>query len=291
MLDEREEFFKERYSDFVKERNDIPSISDCVAFGFNHITFRKYLKCWEEEGKAKLIKTGYKKKVLWKGYEDYAKPPHETKNADILVVASNGGNGLLSNPFIKGYMSGVLGNPDNSELSKEAIKIMDLFGSDAVRATDKNISEKSGLPLNTARRHLTIFNENGLFSYDVVLGEEKWKTYYWHFKGLENLRNCYIFDTKKRIEELEEQIKERSAKPKYVCGKFGEEHPALDFDSDSVIDSEYRCVNCGKPLVLKTGEELIKPLEGEISILKESIEEVKKIKLNGSAEEAVKIEV
>lgn len=282
-FDEREKFFETKYGGFVKERNDIPSISDCIAFGFNHITFRKYLKRWKEEGKAKIIKTGNRKKVLWRGYEDYAKLPHETKNADISAVASNDGSRLLDNTHIKEYLAGIMGNSDLEKLSEEAIKIMNFFCSDNARATDEKISEIIGLPEKKTRHHLTILKEKGIFFYDVDERENKWKTYYWGFKGHEILRNCYISDTQKRIEEIEEEIKKKIVKPKYVCEKFNGKHPILDFGLDDFEEIGYKCKVCGEPLVFKAGEEMIKPLEDELEKLRRNIEEVKKIKLNGFA--------
>lgn len=293
--DDREEFFEKQYAEFVNKKNELPSMSDCYAFGFNPITLRKYMKRWKGEEKVRIVRDGYKRKVVWKGYEDYAKVAagldEEIGHLGNMAsgARSNNGSGLLSSPFIKGYISEVLGNPGSEELSKEAIEIIGLFGSDTARATDEKISEALGLTLNRTRHHLTILKETGIFFYDAKDGiKPGWKTYYWGFSGLENLRNCYVSDTKKRIKELEEEIRKKSAKPKYVCEKFGEKHPEFDFDSDSVVDSGYKCADCNEPLIFKTGEELIKPLEEEISILKESIEEVNKINLNG-AEKAVNI--
>ncbi len=205
------------------------------------------------------------------------------------TTAGKKGNDFLKNSFIKGYLSEILGNPNCSDteelsnktktdgLSGEAIKIINLFGSDADSFTDKYISKESGLPLNTTQHHLTILKEKDIFSYDVERNEKGWKTYYWRFNGFENLKNCYISDTQKRIEELEEEIKKKSAKPKYVCEKFNGNHPVLDFCSDDFEEIGYKCKKCGEPLVFKTGEELAKPLEERISGLKESIEKAVRI--------------
>lgn len=78
-FDRIEKLFEERYANFVKDKNNFPSITDCVCFGFGYEATRAYLDIWEKDGKAKIIKDGQKKRVVWKGYENCAKVPHNEK--------------------------------------------------------------------------------------------------------------------------------------------------------------------------------------------------------------------
>ncbi|MBU3957977.1 MAG: hypothetical protein KKB25_02795 [Nanoarchaeota archaeon] len=298
-----EKLFIQKYADFFLREKDYPTVFDAMKF-LEFEELKNVLKNLSkkdevviEEGKVIMksyrVRTDKKKKgVIWKGFEEYANANIEPKQHINFLSGKTSMNGgeFLENSFIKGYLSEVLGNPGGSdtkelscetktgELSEGAVKIMNLFNSGADGFTDEYISNESGLPLNTTQHHLAFLKEKDIFSYDVERNKKGWKIYYWRFNGFENLKNCYISDAQKRIAELEE-VKEKSAKAKYVCEKFNGNHPVLDFGSYELEETGYKCAECGGPLVFKTGEELAKPLEERIRELKESIEKAEQINL------------
>jgi len=299
-FEEKAKTFYEKYVEFCEEKGCKPKIKEFAAYiGENYQTLHITLTPLEAGKRIRYVRSeDPRRKEIEITDEEYFKNIVAGKKE--VAVSSNIGfgtdvNELLKNPFIKGYLSEVLGNPNGSnseKTSEEAVKIMGLFGSNADKFTDEKISEDSGLSLNRTRRHLTILKEKGIFSYDVIVDDRNWSTYDWYFKGPENLRNCYISNTEERIEDLEEKVSKIGANPKYVCEMrkkdnpdvFEKGHPViLDFNSNLAEENGYACPECKKHLVLKTGDELAAPLKEDIRILLEGIENVKKINRNCSA--------
>lgn len=191
---------------------------------------------------------------------------------------------ILENHIIIDYLSDI--SVDNSVAVANLLKKL----RDNPSITDEKLSELVGeKDAAKVRRHLSPLYELEIVSFKRKNSDGR-ITYDWKFNGPKNLRDRYISDTQRKIGELEEKIKEKSAKPKYACEKFGEEHPSFGFDSD-LERIGLNCTVCGSSLIFRTGEELAIPIEKEIASFEKAIEEVKKIKLNGSAEEAKQIKV
>ncbi|MFZ3077690.1 MAG: hypothetical protein WA139_04500 [Candidatus Aenigmatarchaeota archaeon] len=265
-------------------------------------TLHNTLKPLENEGRIRFNKNGDARGkrieiVDEKYFTDIVAGKNKIVGLNNIGFGDHGSE-LLENPFIKGYLSGILGNSngsDHEEISKEAIKIMNVFNSCTDKFTDEKISNNSGVELIRVRHHLTILKEKGIFYYDTEKAENGWITHNWYFKGPKNLKRLYVSDTEERIKALEEKASETGTKPKYVCemrkednpGVFEKGHPViLAFDSNLAEENGYVCPECKEPLVLKEGDELAAPLKAEIKLLNESLEEVKKIVLNGSGKEA-----
>lgn len=235
-----------------------------------------------------LVLKGYENFGIYSAEEKPHKPrktKHKTAKGDVpSFEPAKGGDGnsgdILGNPLIEYYLSGITRN--NSVDVTGLLKKL----RDNPYVTDEKLLELvKAADVAEVRQHLTPLSDLGIVSFKRKK-HDGWVTYYWELNP-ERLKSSYISNANKNVEDLESRIKEEGAKARYFCMGSGDSHPVLDFDSVPFIDEDlsklFKCQKCGGPLVLKTGEDLIKPLEEEISILKKNIEEVKKIKLNGSA--------
>lgn len=164
----------------------------------------------------------------------------------------------------------VLANPETKQL------LLDLVGEEGLdiigillngRATDEEISEETGLKLNTVRKILYKLYDHRLASYVRTKNKEiGWYIYTWKL----DLDRAFeiIAIRKRRI--LEELVQKLEFERNHVF--FGCKHDNSKVPFDIASKNDFRCPQCNGVMEFIDNQSHIMKLEKEISRLKKEIE-------------------
>jgi len=178
-------------------------------------------------------------------------------------------------------------------VGKQAENIVDLL----VEKNNVNeflIAKKLNLTINQTRNILYKLSDYGLVSSIRKKDKKKgWYTYFWKIevlKSLEFLKNVL----KKKIDEVNHQIKSRETKLFYVCKRCN-----IELSEENALLHNFTCNECGDVFTLKDNSRILKELkktlnklEAELRDVEQEIEKEKekqeKRKLKGLKKESAK---
>ncbi len=178
-------------------------------------------------------------------------------------------------------------------VGKQAENIVDLLvGKNNVN--EFLIAKKLNLTINQTRNILYKLSDYGLVSSIRKKDKKKgWYTYFWKIevlKSLEFLKNVL----KKKIDEVNHQIKSRETKLFYVCKRCN-----IELSEENALLHNFTCNECGDVFTLKDNSRILKELkktlnklEAELRDVEQEIEKEKekqeKRKLKGLKKESAK---
>jgi|TARA_Y100000310_G_scaffold342013_1_gene443324 transcription factor E len=139
------------------------------------------------------------------------------------------------------------------------------------------IAKKMDITINQARNILYKLSDNGLVSSIRKKDKRKgWYTYFWKieiFKSLEFLRNTL----KKRIDQLQHQIKSREIKQFYICERCN-----IEFNEENALLHDFTCNECGNIFSMRDNTKILREFKKNLNKLEKELyfveEEIKKEK-------------
>ncbi len=146
------------------------------------------------------------------------------------------------------------------------------------------VAKKLDLPINQTRNILYKISEHGLVSSTRKKDKKKgWFTYSWKIEELKSL-DFLKGVIGKRINQMQNQIKNREAREFYVC-----ERCHVEFNEENALLRDFTCPECGSVLTLKDNTKLLKELKKNLDNYEESMKSVDEEIMKGQAVEAKKI--
>ena len=159
------------------------------------------------------------------------------------------------------------------------------------------IAKKMDITINQARNILYKLSDSGLVSSIRKKDKRKgWYTYFWKIEILKSLE--FLKDAlKKRIDQLNHQIKSREVKQFYIC-----ERCKIEFNEENALLHDFTCNECGNIFSMRDNTKILREfkknlnkLEKELNFVEEEIkkerEKIDKIKLKEiKKEEKLKLE-
>ncbi|MGD9276034.1 MAG: hypothetical protein PVJ67_02580 [Candidatus Pacearchaeota archaeon] len=131
------------------------------------------------------------------------------------------------------------------------------------------IAKKMGITVNQVRNILYRLIEHGLVSHTRKKDKRKgWYTYFWkveNLKALEFLQTALI----KRISQLNQQIKNRSGKMFYICGRC-----SIEFNEENALLYEFACPECGELFSVKDNSRVLNELNRNVGKLEKKLSEL-----------------
>ena len=175
-------------------------------------------------------------------------------------------------------------------VGKQAEDIVELLDSKKY-VNEFILAKKLDITINQTRNILYKLSDSGLVSSMRKKDKKKgWYTYFWKIEVLKSLE--FLKDIlKKRIAQIDNQIKSRETKQFYVCEKCN-----IEFNEENALLHNFTCSECGKIFTLKDNTKVLKEfkrnkekLEKEIEFINELIKKEKE-KLEKVRVKAVKKE-
>ncbi len=118
------------------------------------------------------------------------------------------------------------------------------------------IAKKLDITINQTRNILYKISDQGLVSSIRKKDKKKgWYTYFWKIevlKSLEFLENIL----KKKIDQINSQIKSRETKEFYVCEKCN-----IEFNEENALLHNFTCNECGEVFTMKDNTKLLRELK------------------------------
>ena len=147
------------------------------------------------------------------------------------------------------------------------------------------ISKKLDITINQVRNLLYKLSDQGLVSSLRKKDKKKgWYTYFWRLEPLK----CFLFleeILKKRIEQLNYQIKSRETKVFYICETCNKE-----FTEENAILHDFTCDECGNIFTLRDNAPILRDFKKNLNKLQEELELVRKeIEIEKGALDKVKL--
>jgi len=161
-------------------------------------------------------------------------------------------------------------------INKQASPIIDLLSSKKP-VNEFNIAEKLGLTINQTRNILYKLSDLGLVSFTRKKDKRKgWYIYFWILNAHKSL--ILLEDKlKKKLEEIDTQIKERLIGRYYYCKTC-----SIEVDEETALLNNFTCTECADVYEQIENDQIIKELEKKIIKLKKELnlvsEEVQKYK-------------
>ena len=161
-------------------------------------------------------------------------------------------------------------------VGKQAEEIVELLDSKKY-VNEFILAKKLDITINQTRNILYKLSDSGLVSSMRKKDKKKgWYTYFWKIEVLKSLE--FLKDIlKKRIAQIDSQIKSRETKQFYVCEKCN-----IEFNEENALLHNFTCNECGKIFTLKDNVKVLKELkrnkeriEKEIELLNELIKKEK----------------
>jgi len=166
----------------------------------------------------------------------------------------------MQTKFVKEVVSIVVG--------KQAEDIVDLLvGKNNVN--EFLIAKKLNLTINQTRNILYKLSDYGLVSSIRKKDKKKgWYTYFWKIEILKVLE--FLKDLlKKKIEQLNHQIKSRETKLFYVCNRCN-----IEFTEENALLHDFACPECGDIFRLKDNSKVLKEFRRNLNKLERELKEV-----------------
>ncbi len=146
------------------------------------------------------------------------------------------------------------------------------------------VAKKLDLPINQTRNILYKISEHGLVSSTRKKDKKKgWFTYSWKIEELKSL-DFLKGVIGKRINQMQNQIKNREEREFYVC-----ERCHVEFNEENALLHDFMCPECGSVLTLKDNTKLLKELKKNLDNYETAMKGVDEEILKGQAVEAKKI--
>ncbi|AFK22275.1 transcription factor E [Pyrococcus sp. ST04] len=145
------------------------------------------------------------------------------------------------------------------EEAVEVIKALEKKG----EATDEELSEITGIRVNTVRKILYALYDAKLADFRRVRDDETgWYYYYWH---IETKRLPEVIRARKmqELEKLKKMLQEETNEVYYHCGTPG--HPKLTFDE--AFEYGFTCPICGEILQEYDNSKIVEELKRRIEEL------------------------
>ncbi len=147
-------------------------------------------------------------------------------------------------------------------VGKQAEDISDVLDSKK-HVNEFLIAKKLGITINQTRNILYKISDYGLVSSIRKKDKRKgWYTYFWKIeilKTLEFLNGILL----KRIEQLNNQIKNREARQFYVCERCN-----IEFNEENALLHNFTCDECGGLFALKDNTKVLRELKRQVEKLR-----------------------
>lgn len=197
----------------------------------------KEVKVIQKSNKLPLVKDPYKR--LDK------KEAKKSKPADAKMIESIYGTtdmqkkireviqDLASNEVVTTYLS--------QRVSKNSIDIV----RELVKPkTDDEMAEDLDMKINSVRRIVNILHTYGLTNYRREKNKEGWESFYWYI----NIRKIpdflnYVVSVSSTKLNIDEKCNDY-----FVCSYCYNENRMI-FNFDSAFEADFKCVNCGGPMI------------------------------------------
>ncbi len=163
---------------------------------------------------------------------------------------------LLSDPEVKNLLIDIL--------DEESIDVV--YALMGRKATDEEISEETGLRLNTVRRALYKLYEYRIASYNRTKDKEiGWYIYTWTLH-LDKVNDILKSIKRQKLEKLKEKLEFEQNNVFFLCQKDNTKVPF-----DRATDYEFKCPRCGELLEYVDNQEMVMRLQSEIERLEREL--------------------
>jgi len=161
-------------------------------------------------------------------------------------------------------------------VGKHAEEIADLLHSKTF-VNEFIIAKKLDITINQTRNILYKISDQGLVASIRKKDKRKgWYTYFWKIevlKSLEFLRNILL----RKIEQIENQIKNRETKQFYICERCN-----IEFNEENALLNDFTCNECGAIFVVRDNSKVLRELRRNLDKFKKELglidEEIRKEK-------------
>ena len=171
-------------------------------------------------------------------------------------------------------------------VGKQAEDIVDLL-SGKKNVNEFIIAKKLDLTINQTRNILYKLSDYGLVSSIRKKDKKKgWYTYFWKIEILKTLEFLKT-ELKKKVEQLNLQIKSRETKQFYICTRCN-----IEFTEDNALLHDFICNECGDVFTLKDNSKMLKELKKALNRFERELEEVEQeIQLEKDKDEKKKLKI
>jgi transcription initiation factor TFIIE subunit alpha len=133
------------------------------------------------------------------------------------------------------------------------------------------IAKKLDLTINQTRNILYKLSDYGLVSSIRKKDKKKgWYTYFWKIEVLKTLE-FLKGELKKKINQLDYQVKSRETKLFYVCTRCN-----IEFNEENALLYDFTCNECGDVFTIKDNAKMLKELKKALNRFERELEEVEK---------------
>ena len=166
-------------------------------------------------------------------------------------------------------------------VGKQAEDIVDLLDSKKY-VNEFILAKKLDITINQTRNILYKLSDQGFVSSMRKKDKKKgWYTYFWKIevlKSLEFLKNIL----KKRVEQIDSQIKSRETKQFYICEKCN-----IEFTEENALTNNFTCNECGDIFTLKDNSKVLRELNRQKDKLEKELELIE-VEINKEVEKIEK---